>query len=106
MIKPQKINIRMRKYIFFILPILFIACNGPSEKRLLKDGNKIIEKIEVYKINNKELPNSLNEVGIEEKLEGPIFYNKEDSSNYILWFGVSVGESMVYSSKTKRWEKE
>ncbi|HXG84427.1 MAG TPA: hypothetical protein VNI84_10400 [Pyrinomonadaceae bacterium] len=50
------------------------------------------------------MPDSLNEIGIEEKEEGPIYYEKESESRYVLWFGKQLGESATFDSDTKEWK--
>jgi hypothetical protein len=37
-------------------------------------------------------------------MEGPLFYEKRDSVNYMVYFGTSLGESMIYYSDTKEWD--
>lgn len=71
-----------------------------GEKVKIREG----EKISDYKMKNGDLPNSLKDIGIEEKLEGPFFYTQWDSVNYMLYFSTGVGESMNYYSDTKEWD--
>jgi len=53
------------------------------------------------------LPTGLSELGIEEKMEGPFYYVKWDSINYMLYFVTAgVGESMNYYSDTKEWTSQ
>ncbi len=79
------------------------ACNNREDK-LIKKGNQVITKIEIYKKQNGVLPTSLSNIGIKEKEEGPLYYQKKDSIIYIVWFGTSEGESKTYYSDTKKWE--
>lgn len=100
-----------RKTVFiFVLLIItsflvyFFYFNNTEEKGLIDQGNVIVEKIESYKLKKGHLPNSLNDIGIEEKMEGPFYYTRWDSVNYILYFTrAGVGESMNYYSDTKEW---
>lgn len=100
-----------RKTVFiFVLLIItsflvyFFYFNYTEEKRLIDQGNVIVEKIESYKLKEGYLPNSLNDIGIEEKMEGPFYYTRWDSINYILYFTrPGVGESMNFYSDTKEW---
>lgn len=95
----------MKFIITSIFISIFLSCHENSREVELKSkGNGIVEKIEIYKHKKGRLPNSLSDLGIEEKVEGPIYYNMIDSSKYIVWFGTTVGESITYSSETKKWE--
>lgn len=97
------------KYILIITSIVIIGLVAfyfiiPSkEEKLTNQGNEIIQKIEKYRVDNGHLPNSLTEIGIKEKEEGPLYYDKRDSINYTLSFGTSLGESETYHSETKKW---
>ncbi len=70
----------------------------------MEKGNKLIEKIELFKKENGKLPESLTELRIKEKEEGPLYYSKLDSIKYIVWFGTELGESKTYYSHSKKWE--
>lgn len=73
--------------------------------KLKNQGNEIIVRIENFRNSNDRVPRSLAEIGIEEKLEGPIYYEKKGGSQYILWFGMELGESVTYDSNTKQWSR-
>jgi hypothetical protein len=85
--------------IFFTIHLL------SRTSRLKSEGDEIICKIEAFNKENGRLPDSLSEIGIEEKLEGPIYYDKKDDSEYIVWFGAGLGESVIYHSTTKEWDE-
>lgn len=82
---------------------LFSSCSY-SDKKLIKQGDELVLKIEGFKAEKGYLPNSLEDIGIKETLEGPLFYVKWDSINYMVYFGTSLGESMIYYSDTKEWD--
>jgi hypothetical protein len=82
--------------------ILFFLCSCGADMK--KDGDIIVHKIEDYRMHNAKLPNDLRAIGIDEKEDGPFYYMKKDSLNYVLWFGTSVGESTIYYSDSSRWE--
>lgn len=65
----------------------------------------LVSKIEIFKTEHKSLPNSLKEIGIEEK-EGvdALYYDRRDSLHYVVWFGMSLGESKIFYSDSKQWE--
>ncbi len=99
------------KYIFSIITFFFVMVllyfffiRNTRENKLIKKGNKLIERIEKFKQERGSLPNSLTEIGIEETESGPLYYQKEDSLNYIIFFGTSLGESKTYYSNIKKWK--
>jgi hypothetical protein len=67
-------------------------------------GNEIVGKIESFKKEKGRLPESLSEIGIEEKEDSPIHYEKKSDAKFILWYGTSLGESATYDSDTKQWK--
>jgi hypothetical protein len=89
----------------FALVIAFCSCGSISRLIKKNEGNKIVAKIELFKKENDRLPLSLSELGIKEKEEGPIYYEKKSNSNYILWFGAELGESVTYDSSANKWSK-
>jgi hypothetical protein len=70
----------------------------------MEEGNALVEKIETFKTKNGRLPNSLEDIGMEEKDGDVVYYTKKDSLHYIVFFGVSMDESKIYFSDSKRWE--
>lgn len=88
-----------------VLSTLFVSCSAYRSWQLKPEGNKIIAKIEAYREQNKRLPNSLNDIGIKETEEGPIYYRKKDDDKYVVWFGMELGESVTYDSATMKWNK-
>ncbi|MGE5846459.1 MAG: hypothetical protein ACM34O_07030 [Ignavibacteria bacterium] len=96
----------------FVISVIILICvltivlfvRKKEENSLYNLGKNTIQKIENFKNNNKRLPNSLSELGIEEKEEGPIYYNKIDSNRYIIWFGTTLGESQTYDSEKRNWK--
>lgn len=89
--------------IAFCFVIFFYNCSN-RDVELIKQGDKLITKIEAYKKRTGNLPSSLQELGIKETEEGPFYYQKKDSVNFIVWFGTSLGESKTYYSDSKKWE--
>lgn len=88
--------------ILFVVVICFGFACGYSEK--FAKGNEVAAQIESFRKEKGRLPNSLNEIGIAETEEGPIYYRKESETKYILWFGKKLGESETYDSDTKQWK--
>jgi predicted PurR-regulated permease PerM len=90
--------------IALLIIYIFIYIFPSREEKLIDHGNLIVKNIENFHSRTGRLPNSLVDLGIEETLEGPIFYEKLDSSKYILWFGTTLGESVTYHSDREIWE--
>lgn len=84
--------------LFSCIVTIFISCDNTE-----KTGNEVIKKIENYRSKNNRLPESLTNIGIEEKEEGPIYYRKDSETDYVVWYGLTIGESRIYDSKTKTW---
>lgn len=70
---------------------------------LQRQGNELIAKIEVYQKEHGEFPNSLTDMRLEEKEEGPLYYERDSTSTYRLWFGTGLGDSKMYYSDKKQW---
>jgi hypothetical protein len=85
-----------------LLPCL--ACQRIRNNSLINTGNQLVTKIRTYKNDKGTLPSTLEDLGIEEKLEGPIYYRKESESKYIVWFGNGLGESVTYDSESNKWQ--
>ena len=80
---------------------IFVFACGYSEK--LKQGNEVAAKVERFRNEKGRLPDALGEIGIVETEGGPIYYKKESTTKYIVWFGKELGESATYDSDTKKW---
>jgi hypothetical protein len=93
--------------ILYITTLIFYVCfcSSCTDERQ-KLGEEIISKIETYKKVNGRLPNQLNDIGIIEKEEGPIYYTKQNDTTYIIYYGLGLGESMVYDFRTKKWKSD
>ena len=109
----MKIEVMKRKSKMFqiwILSIVIICIGiiggiiwhttGPSKQN---KAEIIINKIETFRMQNGRLPTQLEDIDIEQKLEGPVFYERKDASHYIVWYGTKLGSSMVYNSKDASW---
>lgn len=91
------------KVLVLLFSIVVIGCDS-AEKKLMKEGDELVVKIEKHKVENGHLPNNLESLGIKETMEGPLYYVKWDSVNYMVYFGTDLGESMIYYSDTKEWD--
>ena len=91
-----------RTIIIFFLSILISSCTDKREK----NGEDIYLKIVQYKKTNGRLPDKLNNIGVEEKMEGPIYYQKQTDSTFIIYYGGGLGESIVFDPFTKEWKSD
>lgn len=85
--------------------IYFLFLRDSRENLLKTQGNELISEIEKYKVERGVLPENLAAIGVNETDDFPLYYQKYDSSNYIIWFGTSLGESITYFSDSKKWEE-
>ncbi len=93
------------KYKILICVLLFGICSCNEEKEREKYAKSIIEKVELFKVKKNRLPKNVFEVGLIELEDSKAFYEKKTDSTYIVWFGLSLGESKTYNSTTKEWTK-
>jgi glutaredoxin 2 len=102
----------MSKRIGYIILFLVIALftiryamisTGANELR--KESSEIIRKVESYKDSLGFYPENLELVGYKTTESEQFFYEKQNQ-NYIIWYGQELGESNVYHSNTKKWDKE
>ena len=99
--------IDVRKHFLLVLMIAclvgLLACANHKSDQLEK-GKVIVEMVEHFRVAHGKLPESLADLGLEVKEEGPIYYEKESESRYIVWFGRELGESTTYDSDTREWK--
>lgn len=101
------------KYVILLLIVSVVACGyaviraWPPElfyRTELRTGNMIISRVESFKAVHGHLPENLNEVGIANADSLNVFYRREGSERYIVWFGTTLGESMTYDSQLRKWQ--
>jgi hypothetical protein len=81
------------------LVVLWIFWPDPR----MAEAKRDIRKIEAFQKAHGRLPNSFAEICVIEDESGPIYYKKQDDDRYIVWYGLSVGESETYDSRTRGW---
>ena len=104
------IKLKIYYLIISIISFFIIGCNSDTDNTI-KDYNVIVKKIDYFQNTYSRLPNDeefnkiIKELGYKGDESCPC-YNKVSENEYDLWFGLSLGESMVYNSKTKQWSKQ
>jgi hypothetical protein len=71
-----------------------------------KHAELIIGKVERFKQETGRLPENVKEIGLDDKQMHLSFYTKIDLTEYEVWYGLDLGTSRIYNSKTKKWRKE
>jgi hypothetical protein len=93
--------------VWFVNQCCYIKRCKCSDWPEYKKANEIIKKVESYRKKNGVLPNSLEDIGEETTMDGPVYYDKIKSDLYVVSFSLnSVGESCTYYSDTKKWNDE
>ena len=87
-----------------ILLIGLYSCESKNDRQ--EYAEMLIEKVETFKKTNNRLPKNVSELGLTEKMDSPAFYQMETDTTYMVWYGLSVGESKIYKSSTKKWTEE
>ena len=96
---------RLFKIIIVAIFIVFYGCCGMICKRE-SNAQLMIQKVEEYKSTNGQLPTDIAELGLEFELENEAYYEILTDSTYSVWYGTSLGVSMVYYSESKTWKEE
>jgi hypothetical protein len=93
--------------LIFLIGFVYLSFSGTlREFRLKRESKPMIEKVEEYKNKYGSYPQKISDTGLPEPDEsGPIYYQLEGSNNYIIWFGMGLGESVTYSSTIKEWDR-
>jgi hypothetical protein len=95
---------RIIKILTLVLLFGLHSCEFNNERQ--EYAEMLIEKVEAFKKENDRLPKDVSELGLIEKMDSPAFYQIQTDSTYMIWYGLSVGESKVYRSETKKWTEE
>ena len=94
---------RLTIALIVLVSALLFGCRI-REQRLTEQGNALIERIDAFQKATHRLPESLKELGLEETMEGPLYYQKVSAERYMVHFGTTVGESMIYRSEKRSWD--
>jgi hypothetical protein len=105
----RKIIIIIAICISFAISAVFILSflsGNLNDYLLTRQGNGLVQRIEVYRSKHHELPDKLEDVGVHVTDDFPLFYRKQSHDVYLLWFGTGVGRSKTYHSDQKKWFDE
>ena len=95
---------RIIKILTLVLLFGLFSCEFNNKHQ--EYAEMLIEKVETFKRGNNRLPKNVSELGLTEKMDSPAFLEIQTDSTYMVWYGLSVGESKVYRSETKKWTEE
>lgn len=98
--KLEKLVVRTLLVLLFSLGTFYLTKFLLQDYLLEKRAGTYIKRIEDYRQKNGKLPVSFDELGIDDH---QIYYRSDDPTNYIVWFGIGVGESETYRSSEKQW---
>ncbi|MFN8309779.1 MAG: hypothetical protein U0T73_07440 [Chitinophagales bacterium] len=96
----------MKQGIIILTTLFFLSsCCGLLCERQ-KHAELIIQRVEAYRHENGKLPENVTEVGMDDHQDHLSFYIKKNEYEYEIWYGLSLGTSRIYNSKTKKWREE
>ena len=89
----------------FILASLagWLIFSSLFDARLLREGSRLVARVEAYRETRGKLPESLSEIGVSE--EGRWCYAQREGGFYILWHGRGLGSSTAYDSRERIWKE-
>jgi hypothetical protein len=93
-------------FIVLLGVMLFLLLGRPLwlfHRQDFKTGNEIVARVESFRKSHAHLPETLKEVGMDEENLN-VFFRKMNEDEYIVWFGLGLGQSETYNSLTKKWE--
>ena len=99
-------SIKIRHGIIVLTTLLLLTgcCDIVCKRQ--KHAETIIKKVETYRQETGKLPDNVTEIGINDNQMHLSFYIKKSVDEYEVWYGLDLGTSKIYNSKTKKWRKE
>lgn len=94
---------RLGLCLFIAVFLVLMGCESREEK-LKREAGVLIAEVEAFEQKHARLPENITELGREDKMEGPVYYQKNSDSSFWVSFGMAVGESMIYRSETGKWQ--
>jgi len=88
-------------FLVLLLLTLWLLPNRAVYRSEFPAGDRAITRLEAYYQREKRYPETLESIDPEDARK--VFYRKEGQDSYILWFGIALGESVTYDSRTRSW---
>ena len=98
----MKTGFKVGLAIAIVAVALISASSSWRESQLVRQSERLQAALEDYRTTHGEYPESLVAIGVSDKEEGPIYYHRKSMGSYELWFGTTMGESRVFSSKDRK----
>jgi len=92
-----------------VLMLLFTGCDMKPSSSEMGDADRLIKELDVYvkkygkTPTNEEAWKIMNNLGLRSDESCRPCYQQVDNKNYLIWFGLTLGESYTYSSSSKEW---
>jgi uncharacterized membrane protein YgaE (UPF0421/DUF939 family) len=98
----KSICIKVGLLIAFVFVIILFLQNNEKIK-YQKNATSLINKIEAFRKSENRLPNNVTELGLEEAMNSGPYYEKKDSTYYVIYFTIGFDETLTYHSDEKKW---
>jgi hypothetical protein len=104
------LNKTSKKYLAILIVIISAFCfwffylRDFRDRSLVKEAEGIAAQVEEFKQSNGRLPVNLREMNLPEIESGPLYYEKENDSDYIIFYNTGFDETHTYYSNTKEWK--
>lgn len=92
--------------VLIVLVIVALFLHSDERNEYKKRGTYLIDKIETFRQSEHRLPNSFEELGLEEPMSVGPYYEKIDSVNYVVFFAIGFDETLIYYSDKKEWKEQ
>ena len=89
-----------------VLSIVLYGLHKKAENDYYERGAQLITKIEKFRNDKKRLPDTIEELGIEEPMNDGPYYEKKDSAKYVVFFSIGFDNTLIYYSDKKEWKDE
>ena len=93
--------------ILILCLIAFLPIVAPDDliwRHEIYEGSELVWRIETFRSDKHRLPESLQELDIRTPDSLRAYYVKCNDTDYRVWFGTSLGESMTYDPARHKWE--
>lgn len=89
--------------LFFVAYMVLFAPDEVVYQREIRKGNELVARAEAFRREHGRVPTS-SELAIPDQDSMRFVYTRCSDQQYIVGFGTTLGESMSYTSDTRRWE--